>query len=87
MVEETLCAELAEALPELLQLTELEVSIRSMPPWRWSARGLNRETVSAVGTRVARPRVVHSEWLSQEVLGLAEALAWPATALVNSPRL
>jgi hypothetical protein len=28
---------------------------------------------------------VHSVWLSQEVPGFAEALAWPETPLVPSP--
>ncbi|HYI08116.1 MAG TPA: hypothetical protein VEK57_03505 [Thermoanaerobaculia bacterium] len=28
---------------------------------------------------------MHSEWLSQEVPGFAEALAWPETPLATSP--
>lgn len=48
---------------------------------------LDGETVSAVLARELRDLVsVHSEWLSQEVPGFAEALAWPETPLVTSPR-
>ncbi|HYO74859.1 MAG TPA: hypothetical protein VE010_00235 [Thermoanaerobaculia bacterium] len=88
VVEEALGAELAEALPELLRLTDLEVRI---PRWEVVAlerlAALDGETVSAVLARELRDLVsVHSEWLSQQVPGFAEALAWPETPLVASPR-
>jgi len=39
---------------------------------------LDGETVSAVLARELRDLVsVHGEWLSAEVVGFAEALAWP----------
>ena len=79
VVEEALGAEVAEALPELLRLTELEVRIPRMEVVtleRLAAR--DGETVSTVLARELRDLVsVHSAWLSQEVPGFAEALAWP----------
>ncbi len=87
VVEEALGAELAEALPELLRLTDLEVRIPRMEVValeRLAAAG--RETVSTVLARELRDLVsVHSAWLSQEVPGFAEALAWPELPLVPSP--
>ena len=87
VVEEALGAELAEALPELLRLTELEVRIPRMEVValeRLAAR--EDETVSAVLARELRDLVsVHSEWLSREVSGFAQALAWPETLLGTSP--
>lgn len=88
MVEEALGAELAEALPELLRLTELEVRIPRMEVVALERlAALDGETVSTVLARELRDLVsVHSEWLSQEVHGFAEALAWPETPLTTSPR-
>jgi hypothetical protein len=44
---------------------------------------LDGETVSDVLARELRDFVlVHSEWLSQEVPGFAEALAWPELPLL-----
>jgi hypothetical protein len=88
VVEEALGAELAEALPELLRLTELEVRIPRMEVVALERlAALDGETVSAVLARELRDLVsVHSDWLSQEVPGFAEALAWPETPLVTSPR-
>jgi hypothetical protein len=87
VVEEALGAELAEALPELLRLTELEVRIPRMEVVALERlAALDGETVSAVLARELRDLVsVHSEWLSQEVPGFAEALAWPEVPLVPSP--
>jgi hypothetical protein len=88
VVEEALGAELAEALPELLRLTELEVRIPRMEVVALERlAALDGETVSTVLARELRDLVsVHSEWLSQEVPGFAEALAWPELPLVPSPR-
>ncbi len=88
VVEEALGTELAEALPELLRLTELEVRIPRMEVVALERlAALDGETVSAVLARELRDLVsVHSDWLSQEVPGFAEALAWPETPLVTSPR-
>ncbi|HYK01814.1 MAG TPA: hypothetical protein VE974_08660 [Thermoanaerobaculia bacterium] len=78
-VEEALGAEVAEALPELLRLTDLEVRIPRMEVValeRVAAR--ERQSVSQVLARELRDFVsVHSEWLSGEVPGFAQALAWP----------
>jgi hypothetical protein len=79
MVEVALGADLADALPELLQLTDLEVRIPRMEVValeRLAAAG--RESVSGVLARELRDLVsAHAEWLSREVPGFAEALAWP----------
>jgi hypothetical protein len=79
VVEEALGAELAEALPELLRLTDLEVRIPRMEVValeRLAAVG--GESVSGVLARELRDLVsAHAEWLSREVPGFAEALAWP----------
>jgi hypothetical protein len=79
---------LAEALPELLRLTDLEVRIPRMEVVALERlAALDGETVSAVLARELRDLVsVHSDWLSQELPGFAEALAWPETPLVTSPR-
>ncbi len=79
LVEEALGAELAEAIPELLRLTELEVRIprfEVVTLERLAAREgksidavLSRELLDLVST--------HSRWLSREVPGFAAALAWP----------
>jgi hypothetical protein len=78
-VEEALGAELAEGIPELLRLTELEVRIPRLEVvalGRVAAR--ERRSVSSVLARELRDFVsVHSEWLSGEVPGFAAALAWP----------
>jgi hypothetical protein len=88
VVEEALGAELAEALPELLRLTQLEVRIPRMEVVALERLAAHDgETVSAVLARELRDLVsVHSEWLSQEVPGFAEALAWPELPPVRSPR-
>ena len=79
VVEEALGVEGAEAIPELLRLTELEVRIPGIEVValeRVAAR--ERRSVSAVLARELRDFVsVHSEWLSVEVPGFAAALAWP----------
>jgi hypothetical protein len=88
VVEEALGAELAEALPELLRLTDLEVRIPRMEVVMLERlAAVDGETVSAVLGRELRDLVsVHSEWLSQEVPGFAVALAWPEIPLATSPR-
>lgn len=88
VVEEALGADVAEALPELLRLTALEVRIPRMQIVALERlAALDGETASAVLARELRDLVsVHSEWLSQEVPGFAEAFAWPETPLVASPR-
>jgi hypothetical protein len=79
VVEEALGAEVAEAIPELLRLADLEVRIPRMQVValeRLASR--ERLTVGTVLTRELRDLVsVHSEWLSVEVPGFAEVLAWP----------
>jgi hypothetical protein len=81
-VEEALGAELEEAIPELLRLTDLEVRIPRMQVVTLERlAAVEGETVSAVLARELRDLVsVHAEWLSAEVPGFAEALHWPDAA-------
>ena len=78
-VEEALGAEVAEAIPELLRLTELEVRIPRMEVValeRVAAR--DGKSVDVVLARELRDFAsVHARWLSREVPGFAQALAWP----------
>jgi hypothetical protein len=82
-VEEALGADVAEVLPELLRLMELEVRIPALEVValeRVAAR--DGKTVSAVLARELRDFAsVHAEWLSREVPGFAVALAWPEVPL------
>lgn len=82
VVEEALGADAIEVIPELLQLTELEVRIPRMQVVtleRLAAR--SGETVSGVLARELRDLVsVHSEWLSVQVPEFGEALGWPGAA-------
>jgi hypothetical protein len=79
VVEEALGADLANAIPELLRLSDLEVRLPRMQVITLERlAALDGETVNAVLARELRDLVsVHSEWLSLEVAGFAEAMAWP----------
>ena len=84
VVEEALGAEIAQAIPELLRLAELEVRIPRMEVLaleRVAAR--DGKSVDAVLARELLDLVSeHAEWLSREVAGFAEAFAWPEAAFV-----
>jgi hypothetical protein len=79
VVEEALGAELAEAIPELLRLAQLEVRIPRLEVValeRLAAR--DGKSVDAVLARELLDLVsAHSEWLATEIPGFAAALAWP----------
>ena len=77
--EEALGKDAAEVIPELLRLVELEVRIPRMQVVTLERlAAVDGTTVSAVLARELRDLVsVHSEWLSEEVPGFAEALHWP----------
>ena len=87
VVEEALGSDVAGVIPELLRLVDLEVRIPRMQVVtleRLAAMG--GVTVSVVLARELRDLVsVHSEWLSEEVPGFAEALHWPELP-VDTPR-
>ena len=87
VVEEALGAEVAEAIPELLRLTDLEVRIPRMEVVTLERlAAVDGMTVSAVLARELLGLVsVHSQWLSREVPGFAAAFAWPE--LVDGPGL
>jgi hypothetical protein len=80
VVEEALGAEAAQVIPELLLLADLEVRIPRMQVVTLERlAAIDGETVSAVLARELRDLVsLHSEWLSAELPGFAQALAWPA---------
>jgi hypothetical protein len=78
-IEAALGAELAEALPELLQLADLEVRIP-----RFEVVALERiavregRSVDSVLARELRDLVsAESHWLVNAIPGFAEALSWP----------
>ena len=80
VVEEALGEDLIAAIPELLRLTELAVRIPRMEVVALERlAAVDGESVSAVLARELRDLVsVHAPWLSVEVPGFAEALAWPS---------
>jgi hypothetical protein len=78
-VEAALGAELAEALPELLQMADLEVRIP-----RFEVVALERiavrdgRSVDSVLARELRDLVsAQSDWLAKEIPGFSAALSWP----------
>ena len=79
VVEEALGAELAEAIPELLRLCDLEVRIPRLEVValeRVAAR--DGKSVDALLARELLDFVsAESEWLRTQIPGFAEALAWP----------
>jgi hypothetical protein len=79
VVEEALGANAVDVIPELLRLADLEVRVPRMQVVTLERlAAIDGETVSAVLVRELRGLVsVHAPWLSLEVPGFAEALAWP----------
>ncbi len=80
-VEEALGAEVAEVIPELVRLTELEVRIPRMEVIaleRVAAR--DGKSVDAVLARELLDFVsANAPWLDREVPGILAALGWPET--------
>jgi hypothetical protein len=86
-VESALGADLADAIPELLRLADLEVRLPRLEVValeRVAARDgtsldvvLSRELLDFVSA--------HSDWLSEDVPGFAAALAWPETPVRLRP--
>ncbi len=78
-IEEALGADVAEALPELLRLCDLEVRIPRMEVValeKLAAR--DGKSVDAVLAAELRDLVsAQSEWLASVIPGFASALAWP----------
>ena len=81
-IEAALGDELATAIPELLRLTDLNVRIPKIEAVALERVGVREgKTVGAVLAKELLDFVsVHSEWLSRDVAGFAEALAWPFAA-------
>ena len=79
-IEAALGDDLSTAIPELLRLAELHVRIPRMEVVALEhVAARDGKTVSAVLGRELLDFVsTHSEWLSRDVPGLADALAWPA---------
>src|SRR5215203_4171669 len=82
VVEAALGLELADAIPELLRLTELEVRIPRIEVVALERLAVREgKPLSAVLARELRDLVsVHAAWLSREVPGFAAAMAWPEVA-------
>ena len=78
-VERALGAELAEALPELLQLADLEVRIPRLEVVALERIAIREgRSVDAVLARELRDLVsAQSDFLAKEIPGFAEALSWP----------
>jgi hypothetical protein len=78
-VEGALGAELADALPELLQLDDLEVRIPRMEIVALERIAVrDGRSVDAVLARELRDLVsAESSWLCREIPGVAAALNWP----------
>ena len=78
-IEAALGAEVAEALPELLRLAELEVRIPRLEVValeKLAAR--DGKSVDTVLARELRDLMsAQSDWLAKEIPGFAAALAWP----------
>jgi len=78
-VEAALGAEMAEILPELLQLDDLEVRIPRMEIVALERIAVrDGRSVDAVLARELRDLVsAESHWLADEIPGFAAALSWP----------
>jgi hypothetical protein len=80
-IESALGADLAQPIPELLRLADLQVRIPRLEVValeRVAAR--DRKSVDTVLARELRDLAsTHSEWLSQEISGFSAALVWPET--------
>lgn len=81
-IEAALGDDLAVAIPELLRLVDLNVRIPKMEVVALERVGVREgKTVAAVLAKELLDFVsVHSEWLSRDVAGFAEALGWPGAA-------
>jgi len=86
-VEEALGSDVAEAIPELLRLTELSVFLP-----RFEVTALQRvaarekRTVDALLAAELLDFVsARSAWLTGRIAGFGDALAWPASAATASP--
>jgi len=78
-IEAALGAELAEALPNLLQLADLEVRIPRLEVVALEKLAVrDGKSVDAVLARELRDVMsAQSDWLASEIPGFAAALAWP----------
>jgi len=79
-IERALGDDLATAIPESLRLAELQVRIPRIEILALEhVAARDGKSVGAVLGRELLDFVsVHSEWLSRDIAGFAEALAWPA---------
>ena len=79
-IERALGDDLATAIPDLLRLAELQVRIPRIEILALEhVAARDGKSVGAVLGRELLDFVsVHSEWLSRDIAGFAEALAWPA---------
>jgi hypothetical protein len=82
VVEEALGTEVADAIPELVRLTSLEVRIPRLEVVALEqVAARDGKSVDFVLARELRDFVsVHAPWLGREVSGFAQAFAWPEGA-------
>ncbi len=78
-IEAALGADVAKALPELLQLADLEVRIPRLEVVALERMAVrDGKSVDTVLARELRDVVsAQSEWLAKEIPGFAAALSWP----------
>jgi hypothetical protein len=88
VVEEALGADIAEAIPELVRLTELTVQLP-----RFEVAALQKVAAREERTMDALLAAelldfvsARSRWLTERIPGFAAALAWPASAHTATPR-
>jgi len=81
-IEAALGAEVADAIPELLRLTELEVRIPRLEVLALERVAMrDRRSVDAlVGRELLDFISAEAEWLDREIPGFLETLAWPEHA-------
>ncbi|MCU1246303.1 MAG: hypothetical protein JWN02_2213 [Acidobacteria bacterium] len=87
-IEEALGTDLAQAIPELLQLADLEVRVPRLEIvalQRLAARE-DRSVSAFLSRELLDLMSAHSSWLSAEVPGFAEALAWPDSCVGSGRR-
>ena len=79
-IERALGDHLATAIPELLRLADLQVRIPRIEilALEHVAAREGKSVGAVLGRELLDFVSVHSEWLSRDIAGFAEALAWPA---------